>query len=210
MTTSIPNQPNSGDPAEQEPAETASGTAPVNPEQEPAEQAAAAPGAEFAEQDLSQLAEFADYSNTRARDALTALQQTPDYEHLAAFLSAIREGFLVVDVTGTTTKKRGTRARTLRTAQGQLVLPIFTSMDELRLAVKGGAKANSRAARRSAAEPKGAVMPAREALQLISGDRFIAAEFDSGSAKQVLLRRYVELAAGDQPITAELLEGLSK
>lgn len=205
MTTSIPNQPNSGDPAEQEPAESASGTAPLNPEQVPAE-----PGAEFAEQDLSQLAEFADYSNTQARDALTALQQTPDYEHLAAFLNAIREGFLVVDVTGTTTKKRGIRARTLRTAQGQLVLPIFTSMDELRLAVKGGAKANSRAARRNAAEPKGAVMPAREALQLITGDRFVAAEFDSGSAKQVLLRRYVELAADDQPITAELLEGLSK
>ena len=120
MTTSIPNQPNSGDPAEQAPAESASGTAPLNPEQVPAE-----PGAEFAEQDLSQLAEFADYSNTQARNALTALQQSPNYEHLAAFLNAIREGFLVVDVTGTTTKKRGTRARTLRTAQGQLVLPIF-------------------------------------------------------------------------------------
>ena len=207
MTTSIPNQPNSGDPAEQAPAESASGTAPLNPEQAPPETAS---GAEFAEQDLSHLTEFAYYSNTQARDALTALQQTPDYQHLAAFLNVIREGFLVVDVTGTTTKKRGTRARTLRTAQGQLVLPIFTSMDELRLAVKGGAKANSRAARRSAAEPKGAVMPAREALQLITGDRFVAAEFDSGSAKQVLLRRYVELAAGDQPITAELLEGLSK
>lgn len=128
-----------------------------------------------------------DYENKEVRDALDALQKTPDYEHLAAFLLSLREGYLVIDVTGT-----GKRARTLRSTNGQLVLPIFTSMGELRAAAKKGAK--------------GAVMPALEALALIRSDRFVAAEFDPASSKQVMLRKYVELAAGSDEITVTVLE----
>ncbi len=140
----------------------------------------------------------ADYANEQVREALRALQQTPDYEHLAAFLEALREGYLVVDVTGTSSKRKGPRVRTIRSTKGQLVLPIFTSMDELRAIVP--------ADRRD--QLKGAVMPAREALALISSDRFVAAEFDKASAALVVLRKYVSLAAGDDPITPETLAAL--
>jgi hypothetical protein len=88
--------------------------------------------------------------------------------------------------------------RTIRSTKGQLVLPIFTSMDELRAIVP--------ADRRD--QLKGAVMPAREALALISSDRFVAAEFDKASAALVVLRKYVSLAAGDDPITPETLAAL--
>ncbi|MBL3688232.1 SseB family protein [Leucobacter zeae] len=140
----------------------------------------------------------ADYANAAARSALHALQATPDYEHLAAFLEALREGYLVVDVSGASGKKQGHRIRTIRSTRGQLVLPLFTSMGELRAVVP--------ADRRD--QLKGAVMPAREALALISSDRFVAAEFDKASASLVVLRKYVSLAAGDEPITAASLESM--
>ncbi|MFC7766492.1 SseB family protein [Leucobacter soli] len=76
----------------------------------------------------------ADYENVEARSALDALQRTPDYAHLAAFLTVLREDYLVVDVTGTP-KAKATRIRTIRSTRGQLLLPIFTSMAELRAAV---------------------------------------------------------------------------
>ncbi|QIM15492.1 SseB family protein [Leucobacter insecticola] len=137
----------------------------------------------------------ADYANDNVQAALKALQDTPDYEHLAAFLTALRDGYLVVDVTGTS-PKRGPRVRTIRSTKGQLVLPLFTSMDELRAAVP----ANQRE------KLKGAVMIASEALALIGSDRFVAAEFDKASAALVILRKYIALAAGTDPITAETLE----
>lgn len=138
----------------------------------------------------------ANYENTAAREALVAFQQTPDYEHLAAFLNALREGYLVVDVTGTSTKKKGPRVRTIRSTKGQLVLPIFTSMDELR--ALGNVSRGQ--------ELKGAIMPARSALSLIQADRFVAAEFDKASASLVCLRKFVELALGEGEITAESLQ----
>lgn len=140
----------------------------------------------------------ADYANEAVREALDALQATPDYEHLAAFLNALRDGYLVVDVTGTPSKKRGHRARTIRSTTGKPVLPIFTSMAELR----------ALAPARRGEQIKGAVMPARDALALIGSDQFVAAEFDKASAALVMLRKYVMLASGEGEITAELLEGM--
>lgn len=140
----------------------------------------------------------ADYANAGVREALRALQQTPDYEHLAAFLGSLREGYLVVDVTGAPSKRKGHRVRTIRSTKGQLVLPLFTSMDELRSVVPADRRA----------QLKGAVMPAREALALIGSDRFVAAEFDKASAALVVLRKYISLAAGEEPITAESLAAL--
>ncbi|KTR87228.1 SseB family protein [Leucobacter chromiiresistens] len=140
----------------------------------------------------------ANYANTPVREALTALQQTPDYAHLAAFLNALRDGYLVVDVTGAPSKKRGHRVRMIRSTTGQPVLPIFTSMAELRAIAPAG----------RSEQVKGAVMPARDALALIGSDRFVAAEFDKASASLVVLRKYVALAAGDEEITASLLEGM--
>lgn len=134
-----------------------------------------------------------DYVNEPVQAALRELQQHPDYARLAAFLNTLSTGYLVVDVTGTTTKRKGTRVRTIRATNGKLVLPVFTSMHELRRAVTKG-------------EPKGAIMPAAEALALTRTDRFAAIELDPAGAKQVLLRRFVELALADTPITAEQLE----
>ena len=136
------------------------------------------------------------YENEAARAALIAFKETPDYEHLAAFLNALREGYLVVDVTGTSTKKKGPRVRTIRSTKGQLVLPIFTSMAELRAlapAAGGG-------------ELKGAIMPAHSVLSLITADRFVAAEFDKASAALVCLRKFIVLVLGDDEITAESLQ----
>lgn len=138
-----------------------------------------------------------DYANAEAEAALAALQAEPDYVHLAAFLNAIREGHLVVDVTGTSTKKRGPRVRTIRSTKGQLVLPIFTSMAQLRSTAPAGHRRE---------EITGVVMPAKEALALIASDRFVAAEFNKASASFVILRKYVTLAASDQEITPDLLE----
>lgn len=139
----------------------------------------------------------ADYANSEVRAALDALQATPDYEHLAAFLSSLREGFLVVDVTGTP-KKKSTRIRTIRSTRGQLLLPLFTSMSEVRLAVP----------KAQAEQVKGAIMPIAEALRLIHSDRFVAAQFDAGSAALVVLRKYIELVLGDDPIDAEAVQAL--
>ncbi|KAM9864719.1 hypothetical protein ACIFOC_02461 [Leucobacter aridicollis] len=136
------------------------------------------------------------YENEAARAALVAFTATPDYEHLATFLNALRDGYLVVDVTGTSTKKKGPRVRTIRSTKGQLVLPVFTSMAELRaLAPATGGE-----------ELKGAIMPARAALSLITADRFVAAEFDKASAALVCLRKFIMLVLGEDEITAESLQ----
>ena len=140
----------------------------------------------------------ADYVNEGVQAALKAFGETPDYEHLAGLLNARREGYLVADVTGAPGKKKGHRVRTRRSTKGQLVLPIFSSMDEVR--------ADSPPERRG--EVRGAVMPGQAALALIASDRFVAAEFDTASAGLVLLRKYVSRAAGTDEITAEVLEGM--
>ena len=137
----------------------------------------------------------ADYANTEVREAILALQADADYERLATFLSALREGFLIADVTGTQ-KKKSTHVRTIRSTRGQLLLPLFTSMHELRLAHPAG--------RRD--EAKGVIMPAPEALRLIRSGPFVAVQFDAGSAALVVLRKYVELVLGDGAVEASALE----
>ena len=140
----------------------------------------------------------ADYANEAAQEALRALTAEPDYEKLAAFLTSLRGGYLVADVSGKPGKGRGRgpRVRTIRSTQGQLVLPLFTSMAELR-AVAASSRHD---------DVKGAVLPAREALGLIHSDRFVAVEFDKASASLVVLRKFITLALGDDEITAETLE----
>lgn len=140
----------------------------------------------------------ADYANTAVREAIEALQSRPDYEHLAGLLGAVRTGFLVADVTGTA-KKKATRIRTIRSTDGRLVLPLFTSMDELRRAMPKG----------RADQAKGALMPALEALRLIRTQPFVAAQFDVGSAALVVVRKYLDLALGDEPVTAADLEAMA-
>ena len=139
----------------------------------------------------------ADYVNEGVRDTLAALQQAPDYERLAEFLTALREGFLVADVTGTH-KKKSTHVRTIRSTKGQLILPLITAMDELRLAHPKGRREQA----------KGAIMPALEALRLIRWSPFVAVQFNAGSAALPVLRKYIALVLGGDPIEADALEQL--
>lgn len=145
---------------------------------------------EHAEGDVS-----ADYINTPVREAMTALQQTPDYEHLAYFLTALRSGYLFADVTGTQ-KKKTVRARTIRSTKGELLLVLFTSMSEVRAAYPAGRRDHV----------KGAMMPAREALSLIRTSPFVAIQFDVGSSAMVVLRKYIELVLGDEVIDADAVK----
>lgn len=137
----------------------------------------------------------ADYENSLIRERMLALQTTPDYAHLAGFLNALREGFLVADVTGTA-KKKATHIRTIRSTNGQLVLPLFTSMAELRAALPKG----------QVDQAKGAFMPSLEALRLIRTKPFVAVQLDAGSAAFAVVRKYINLVLGDEPIDAASLE----
>lgn len=139
----------------------------------------------------------ADYVNDAVREAIRALQANPDYDQLAVFLEQLRHGYLVVDVTGTA-KKKATHIRTIRSTRGQLLVPLFTSMDELRAALPKGKRA----------EAKGAIMPAADALGLIRSGAFVAVQFNPGSDALVVLRRYIELVLAGDPIDAATLEGM--
>lgn len=121
------------------------------------------------------------YVNEGVRQSIRDLQEQPDETRLAALLTALPEGFLVVDVT-TPGKKKGTRVRTLRATTGGLVLPVFTSLDELRLAVPA----------KERDQVRGAFMPARDALALVHTDRFVAVQLDVGSSGLVIKRAYIE------------------
>lgn len=138
----------------------------------------------------------ADYINEGVESSIQSLNAQPDWENLASFLKTLRDGFLVVDVTATQ-KKKSTHIRTVRSTKGQLVLPVFTSMAELRLAVPKNKRDQVR----------GAMLPARDALQLITTDRFVAAQLNPGSSALVVKREFVELVLGEDAIAASALEG---
>lgn len=137
----------------------------------------------------------ADYINEPVETALQALTANPDWERLAAFLQVLGTGYLVVDVTGAR-KQKATRARTVRSTSGQLVLPVFTSMTELRRAVP----------KRQQESVRGAMMPARDALKLIESDRFVAAQLNPGSEALVVKRDFVERILQGEQITPESVQ----
>ena len=87
----------------------------------------------------------------------------------------------------------------MRSTKGQLLLPLFTSMEELRLAYPKG----------RGEQAKGAIMPSLEALRLIQTSPFVAVQFNAGSAALPVLRKYVSLVLSDEPIEAAALEQLS-
>lgn len=137
----------------------------------------------------------ADYVNEQVESSIQSLNARPDWQHLAEFLNALRTGFLVVDVTATQ-KKKSTHIRTVRSTKGQLVLPVFTSMAELRLAVPKNKRD----------EVRGAMMSAADALKLIHSDKFVATQLNPGSSGLVVKRDYVELVLSDAVISASSLE----
>jgi hypothetical protein len=130
------------------------------------------------------------YENVAVRRALEALASEPSLDGLSALMRAALTGGLVVDVTGSTAET-GTRIRTIASTTGELVLPLFTSMAELRRAV--GAAADS-AAEGAGTQVQAIVIPAKEALALISTADFVAVQFNPGGTTMVVARSHVESA----------------
>ncbi|NQX29171.1 SseB family protein [Microbacteriaceae bacterium VKM Ac-2854] len=130
----------------------------------------------------------ASYANAQARSALEALVAAPTVDLVDALLAACLAGSLVVDVTGSTPEAEP-RVRTVTSTNGQLVLPLFTSTDEVRLAVP----------RAQHARVQSLVLPGRDAFELIRSAEFIAVQLDPGSIAQVIARSFIENALGADP-----------
>lgn len=155
----------------------------------------------------------ASYVNTAVERALDDLAAAPGEETLAALLDAAQHGALVLDVTGSDAESP--HVRTVASTDGHPVLPLFTSMEQLEIAVgqalaapvSGGQASGGQVpeGRASAAQPsdgqqlegaavQAAIVPARQALELIESDDFIAVQFNPGQAAQVIARAHIEVA----------------
>ena len=121
------------------------------------------------------------YSNRPLRKALETFAALPNRTTLDALLTAMRTGGLVVDITGTT-DAADPQLRTVLSTTGELVLPLFTSIAELRLAVPEEQRAAAQAM----------ILPAPDALALVSTADFVAVQFDVGTLGQVVKREFVE------------------
>lgn len=120
------------------------------------------------------------YANRPLRKALETFGALPNRTTLDALLKSMRSGGIVVDITGTT-DAADPQVRTLLSTSGELVLPLFTSIAELRLAVPAEARAGAQAM----------ILPAPDALALVETADFVAVQFDVGSLGQVIKRDFV-------------------
>ena len=120
------------------------------------------------------------YSNRPLRKALETFAALPTRATLDALLAALGTGGLVVDISGTT-DAADPRLRTILSTDGELVLPLFTSVSELRLAVPEESRAAAQAM----------ILPAPEALALLDTAEFVAVQLDPGSIAQVVKREFV-------------------
>lgn len=120
------------------------------------------------------------YSNRPLRKALETFGALPNRTTLDALLKAMRTGGLVVDITGSA-DPASPQLRTLLSTSAEPVLPLFTSIAELRLAVPEEARAAAQAM----------ILPATQALALVETADFVAVQFDPGSLAQVVKRDLV-------------------
>ena len=121
------------------------------------------------------------YANRPLRKALETFAALPNRTTLDALLAAMRTGGIVVDITGTTDAS-DPQLRTLLSTSGELVLPLFTSVAEFRLAVPVVERPTAQAM----------ILPAKDALALVSTADFVAVQFDAGTLGQVVKREFVE------------------
>jgi hypothetical protein len=122
------------------------------------------------------------YENRAAAVALDRLVEAPGEETLAALLDAALRGGLTVDVTGSPSPQ-DLRLRTLQTTDGQQVLPLFTSMKEL--------KATADAAGLGGTKVNGIIVPGRQALGFIESADFVAVQFNPRLAGGIVAREHV-------------------
>jgi hypothetical protein len=122
------------------------------------------------------------YENRAAAVALDRLIESPGEATLGALLDAALRGGLTVDVTGSPSAK-DLRLRTLQTTDGQQVLPLFTSMKEL--------KATADAAGLGGTKVNGIIVPGRQALGFIETADFVAVQFNPRLAGGIVAREHV-------------------
>jgi hypothetical protein len=127
------------------------------------------------------------YVNTAVRDALAAFEAEPSVAGIQKALALALTGGLVVDVTGSTPAS-GTRVRTLTSTDGRMVLPLFTSLSELGLAVPEAERA----------EVQGTILPGRDALAIVQSADIVAVQFDPGSRQVIVKRSLVDEALAQQ------------
>ncbi|AXH34413.1 SseB family protein [Humibacter sp. BT305] len=123
------------------------------------------------------------YANRPLRTALEAFAAHPDESTLEAMLDAMTRGGLVIDLTGTT-DAGDPQARTILSTDGRQILPLFSSVTELRAAVPPAARKAVRAT----------ILPAPIALRLVEGGDIVAVQFDAGSIAQIVTRPFVDRA----------------
>jgi len=126
------------------------------------------------------------YVNTPVLRALEDLRAAPSDEKLTALVDAALTGGLVVDITGST-QETGPQARTVISSDGQGVLPLFTSMRALEDAVAASAPDTM---------VQATILPARDALTLVTADDLAAVQFDPGPQALVVARAHIEAALG--------------
>jgi hypothetical protein len=145
----------------------------------------------------------ASYVNTAVERALADLAAAPGERTLAALLDAAQRGGLVLDITGS--DPESPHVRTIASTDGRPVLPLFTSMEQLEIAVGQAlalaqdADGQASGAQAAGAQHEGtavqaAIVPARQALGLIESDDFVAVQFNPGQAAQVIARTHIEVA----------------
>lgn len=120
------------------------------------------------------------YENTSVREALVAIVSEPSRDRLDTLLQCVGSGGLVVDITGSLPNE--TRLRTLESTNGELVLPLFTSLKALHAAVEMTSAG-------SGTRVSAVIVESREALGFIHSAEFVAVQFDSGSDHSLVVAR---------------------
>lgn len=126
------------------------------------------------------------YVNTPVLRALDDMHDEPSTEKLTGLLEAAMTGGLIVDITGST-QETGPQARTLISSDGKGVLPLFTSMKALEAAVGTSAPGTM---------VQATILPARDALTLVTADDLAAVQFNPGPRALVVARAHIEAALG--------------
>jgi hypothetical protein len=126
------------------------------------------------------------YENKPLVSALDKLIAAPSEATLAALLEAALRGGITVDVTGSAPDDL--RVRTIQTTDGRQVLPLFSSMKEL--------KATVDAAGARGAKVNGIIVPGRQALGFIETADFVAVQFNPRMPGGIVAREHIERVLG--------------
>lgn len=132
------------------------------------------------------------YTNAPVKKALSKLSKlaqspAPDPEELATvfaeLMDAAGRGGLVLEAVSAPADEE-LRVRELRSTDGRLVLPLFTSIAELKATIQAGGGRSEQA--------RAVIVPAREALGFVAKADFVAVQFDPRTPGGVVAREHIE------------------